>query len=159
MPLTIDGKKLVAQAMYNKGKAFIGAAILVGRNGGDAEHVDYVALHLLCQGVEITLKGLLLVKDFDRYWPRLQKKLGHNLVKIAWAASTAYGRKPPRGALSSELTELSKGYADHQFRYGGLADIFIRPQTRPRNRVLRYMCALIVLVERGVAAQRARGDA
>ena len=54
--LTIHGKRLVAESMYAKGKGFLGAALLLRREGG----YGYVVLQLLCQGVEITLKALLL---------------------------------------------------------------------------------------------------
>ncbi len=133
--------------MYDKGKAFLVASILVKRNSGDLEYVDYVVLHLLCQGTENVLKGLLLLKDFKLYWPRL-RKMGHDLTKVARATAAAYGRPPPRGAFAKELAELSKGYHDHQYRYGGLADLLIRPQTRKRKLVAGYMYALIVLRER-----------
>ena len=68
-------KQWVAASMYSKGKNFLGAALLRRQNAG----YEYVVLHLICQGAEITLKGLLLFKDFEKYKPKLRKygKAGH----------------------------------------------------------------------------------
>ena len=52
--LSTHGKRVVAESMYAKGKAFLGAAILLRSKNGH----EYVVLHLLCHGIEITLKGL-----------------------------------------------------------------------------------------------------
>ena len=54
---SLYAKTLTATSMYRKGNAFIGAAILLKKHS-DSEHTDYVALHLLCQGIEVTLKLL-----------------------------------------------------------------------------------------------------
>lgn len=81
------GKCRVAASMFLKGKEFFGA-ILVSCQA-NSEHNDYVMLHLLCQGIEVSLKGLLLFSDYDKYIVRLVKPLGHNLLKIAVEASAA----------------------------------------------------------------------
>src|SRR4051794_37682522 len=83
--LTLVGKQEGALSMFNKGRAFMGAAFLLAqaaKNQGDPEYADYVALQNLCQSVEVTLKGLLLLKDYDNYKPRL-KKIGHDLTRTA----------------------------------------------------------------------------
>jgi hypothetical protein len=153
MPLAPAGKQAIAASMYNKGKAFVGAAILLSRQD-DSEHVDYVALHLFCQGVEIVLKGLLLCQDYDKYQARLIRPLGHNLSKIVREAATAYGRKPLRGGLASELESLSKLYSKHLLRYGSPHDILIDPRSIPRDKVVRYVTAMIRLVEQSVARRK-----
>ncbi len=66
--LTIHGKRMVAELMYAKGKSFIGAVLLLRQRQG----YEYVVLHLFCQGIEITLKGLLLIKDYDKYKGKLK---------------------------------------------------------------------------------------
>jgi hypothetical protein len=111
------GKRQVAVSMYVKGKAFIGAAILL-RQQGNSEQTDHVVLDLLCRGIEVTLKGLLLLRNYDRFIVRLRKPLGHNLVKVAEEASTAYGFKPLRSDLDDELRTLSNLYSQHLLRYG-----------------------------------------
>jgi hypothetical protein len=60
--LTPDGKKMIAQQMYHKGKGFIVAAILLKQK----EIFDSVAIHLLLQGIENTLKGGLLLIDYNK---------------------------------------------------------------------------------------------
>lgn len=152
MPLALAGKQAIANSMYNKGKAFVGAAILLSREGS-SEHTHYVALHNFCQGTEIVLKGLLLYRDYDKYKPRL-RLLGHNLVAIAREAASAYGRREPRANLATELATLNGFYSKHLLRYGGLIDIFIDPRTIPRKKTFRYMVALIRAAERFVNNQQ-----
>jgi hypothetical protein len=143
------GKRAIAASMYGKGKAFIAAAILLGRQS-NSESTDYVVLHLLCHGIEVTLKGLLLLCDYDRFIARLHKPLGHNLFKVAKEASTAYGLKPPRRDLDGELRALSSLYSKHLLRYGSGYDISVDPRTIPRERVFRRLGALIRLADRGL---------
>ena len=120
--LSTYGKRLVAESMYAKGKAFLGAAILLRRHKGD----EYVVLHLLCQGIEISLKGLLLIADYEKYKPLL-KKLGHNLGKIAEEVSQVAGIKPLRPSVRAELEALSKLYSFNRLRYGSGYDILVNP--------------------------------
>jgi hypothetical protein len=141
------GKRQIGLSMYVKGKVFIGASILLRRQD-DSEPMDYVALHLLCQGVEITLKGLLLLLDYDRFKPRLRSPLGHDLRKVAEEALAAHGLKAPAGALADELAALSNLYSQHLMRYGTAYDILVDPRTIPRHRVLRRIGAVIRLAER-----------
>ena len=145
--LTRYGKRQVAASMYVKGKAFIGAAILLQRQG-TSEQTDHVVLHLLCQGIEVTVKGLLLLRDYDRFIVRLRKPLSHNLFEIAKEASTAYCLKPLHGDLHDELLTLSNLYSQHLLRYGTGYDILVDPRTIPRERVFRRLGAVIRLAER-----------
>jgi hypothetical protein len=140
------GKRQVAASMYVKGKAFIGATLLLRQ--GNSEQNDHVVLHLLCQGIEVTLKGLLLLRDYDRFIVRLRKPLSHNLFKVAKEASTAYGLKPLRGDLEGELRTLSNLYSQHLLRYGTGYDILVDPRTIPRELVFRRLAAVIRLAER-----------
>ena len=132
--------------MYLKGKSFVGAAILTHRQS-DSEHNDYVVLHLLCQGMEVVLKGLLLLKDYDRNILRL-KPLGHNIFKVTEEVSAAYGLKPMCANLERELRDLNKLYTKQLLRYWTGYDILVDPRTIPRDRVLRRLCAAIRLAER-----------
>jgi hypothetical protein len=140
-------KKLVALSMYGKGKAFIGSHLLVVRQPA-SEPTEYVALHLLGQGVEVTLKAFLLLLDYDKYVVQLRKPLGHNLVRTAVVAISAFGLKPMWPALKSELEGVSKPYSEHMLRYGHIGDIFIAPSSIQRDRVLRRIVAAIRLAER-----------
>ncbi len=141
--LSTYGKRLVAESMYARGKAFLGAAILLRRHKGD----EYVVLHLLCQGIEISLKGLLLIADYEKYKPQL-RKLRHNLGKVAEEVSQVAGIKPLRPSLRAELEVLSKLYSLHRLRYGSGYDILVNPSTISSNHILRCMVAVLRIVER-----------
>ena len=146
--LTPAGKQGVAASMYAKGTSFIGAAILV-QGQSASEHSDYVVLHLLCQGLEVLLKGLLLHKDYDRYRPRLgARDLGHNIFDIAEETLKEYGLNPMTADLQTELRELDKLYRDHWLRYGSTLDILVDPRTIARDRVLRRLSAAVRLTQR-----------
>jgi hypothetical protein len=73
----------IALAMYGKGKSFIKAGVLLDQRDGEG----YVVLYLLCQGIEIVLKAILLMKDYDTHYPKMTRRgYGHNLEKLADAA-------------------------------------------------------------------------
>jgi hypothetical protein len=140
------GKSRIALSMYGKGKAFVGAYLLVLRQNA-AEPTQYVAAHLLGQGFEITLKAFLLFRNYDQYIGTL-KPLGHDLVKTAEAVISAYGLKQMRPALKAELKGLSEPYSKHMLRYGNIGDIFIAPASISYQRVFRRLAAAIRLAER-----------
>lgn len=142
---TLYGKQQIGIAMYKKGKAFVGTAVLISRQGS-SEPVDYVALYLLCQGFEVMLKGLLLLRDYDRFKGRL-KPIGHDLLKLAHETSNAYGMKL-RPAVLDELRTISQLYLRNLLRYGTGYDIFVDPRTIPREKVLHWLVAVIRLTER-----------
>src|SRR4051794_14305376 len=106
--LTSHGKRLCAESMYSKGKAFLAAAVLLRQHGGS----EFVALHLVCQGIEIVLKGLLLLQDYDTYQPKL-RKYGHDLSRIAIHVLSAFQLNPLRPRLAAELQLLSSLYGKH----------------------------------------------
>ena len=141
--MTPYAKALVAQAMSQKGRAFIGAALLVKQKNGNAS----VVLHLLCQGIEVFLKALLLAKDYDFYKPRL-KNLGHNLVKGAAAVRKATGLHVFSHDALVELLGLSGFYSQHLLRYASNFDIFIDAASIPHTRVIRHTLALVRYAER-----------
>lgn len=143
---TIAGKRHIALAMYIRGKAFIGSAILLKRQA-NSEPMHYVVLHLLCQGIEITLKGLLLLRDYDQYKPHL-KGIGHNLCRAACEASTAFGFKNPDGEVAAEFAALNNLYSRHFMRYSSVVDIFVDPCSVAWNKVLRRIGAAIRIAER-----------
>jgi hypothetical protein len=147
------GKRAIALSMYGKGKAFIGSYLLLKQKASD-EPAQYVALNLLAQGVEVTLKAFLLYQDYDKYRPKLQKRLGHDLVKTTRVALNAFTLKPLREPLGGELAKLSEVYSKHMLRYGNLGDIFVAPSTIPSDRVLRRIAAAIRLAERELKRAR-----
>jgi hypothetical protein len=155
MQATQYAKRRIATAMFVKGKAFAAAAILLEQKKRELAPTDAafesVFLHLLCQAIETSLKGLLLFRNYDRYRPMLAKPLGHNLEKIIREALSAYGLKPLNPTMATELDQLNSFYSHHLLRYGGISDVFIDPHTIPRNKVLRRLNACFHLAEREVA--------
>lgn len=141
--LSYHGKQVVSRAMYEKGRAFIGAAILVNQHKGN----ESVVLHLLCQGLEVVLKALLLAKNYDAYKPKLVK-LGHNLVKVAAAARTATGLHIFTHGAHDELVQMNKFYSEHLLRYASNFDIFIDPSSIPHRRIFRHTIALVRYIEK-----------
>lgn len=144
---TTHGKRLMALAFYHRGKSFIGAAVLLERQTGSDK---YVVLHLLCQGVEIILKALLLLLDYDKYIKQ-QHRHGHDLKNVVSVAIKAFGLHPMRPALAQEIQALNNYYSNHLLRYDGLHDIFIDPATIESGRMLRRIAAVIRLAEREIA--------
>lgn len=140
-------KRLMARALYSKGKHFIAAAVLLKRHQGCD---NYVVLHLLCQGTEIILKALLLVLDFDKY-SKQQIGYRHNLLSLAAATTAAFGLQPMRAPLAEELRALNIYYSNNLLRYDGLQDILIDPATIESSRLLRRVAAIIRLTDRQLA--------
>ena len=144
--LTPYGKKKVAHALFYRGVNFMLAAKILEKKGG----YRYVVLHLLCQGLEIIIKGLLLMQNYDKYKPKLTNEsrggLGHNLVR---------GSEELRNELDStslkidedtmsELKILNNFYHNHLLRYGSPAlDLFVEPKTISSDLVIRYAFKLV----------------
>ena len=146
--LTIHGKRLVAKSMYAKGKGFLGAAILLRQEGG----YEYVALHLICQGIEITLKALLLLGAYDTYMPKL-KTLHHNLEALVSVVLAEFKLHALPSGPATELHGLNSLYRSHRLRYGSFYDVLVDPVTIPSGRVLRRMAAVLRLAERHLASR------
>lgn len=144
--LTIVGKRTVALSWYEKGKSFIAAALLLRRHGGD----EYVVLHLLCQGVEVILKALLVFSDYDQFQPKLKGPFGHNLVAIAETAICHFHVRKLEPVIALELRGLNNFYSQHLLRYGSIVDLFILPNTIDSRRVLRKISAVIKVANRHV---------
>lgn len=148
--LTRFAKQQIGLSMYYKGKAFLAAALILKREArkeASSEPVEYVVLYLLAQGVEVTLKGLLLLRNYDRHETDL-RNLGHDLDAIATTAIAEFGLKRLGSKLADELNELSHAYKEQRLRYGSPSDIFIAPDSIPTEQVLRCMAAVIRLADR-----------
>ena len=108
---------------------------------------EYAVLHLLCQGIEIVLKALLLLRDFDKYQPLL-KTYGHNLIRLAAATQTEFKLDPLRPAVLNELKELNRLYSQHLLRYDLLTDALVDPTSIPSKLVLQRALAVLRLADR-----------
>jgi hypothetical protein len=146
MPLTADGKNRVVEAMYQKGKAFLGSSILL-KSHSNCEAHEYVVRHLLCQGIETVLKAVLLLTDYDKYEPKL-RQFGHNLRELADEVIMAAAQKPMTPNIAKELDELSTFYSNHRLRYGGIHDIFHDPNNIRYELVLKRVYAGLRLIQR-----------
>lgn len=137
----------MARLSYRKGCHFIAAAILLREHEGD----EYVVLHLLCQGIEIILKALLLSCNYAKYQPLLKDTYRHDLRKLMVDAQREFRLHPLRPAVSRELDELNKMYAQHVLRYGLVASVFIDPSSISNRLILRRALAVIRLANREFA--------
>jgi hypothetical protein len=138
------GKHFVAGSMYQKGKSFLGAALELHSKPGH----EYVTLHLLCQGIENLLKGLLVLKAFDKYNPLLTTTLRHNLERLEATVRQEFGLRPPNSKLAREFQHLSRLYSSHLLRYGNVRDIFVDASTIQSDRVWRRVATVLRLAER-----------
>lgn len=145
--LTNYSKRLVAESMYAKGKSFVGAALLLRKRGG----YEYVVLHLICQGMEIVLKAMLLYRNYDSYKKRLRKPFGHNLEKLVTEVLDEFGLHPLREDVATELEHLNSLYKKHLLRYGSFHDRLVNPSSIGSNLVLRKIYAAIRLCDRSLA--------
>jgi len=149
-------KRRYALSMLKKGQNFLGAAVLLRGQGG----YEWVVLHLACQGLEIVLKAVLLLKDFDRYKEEL-RKFGHNLESVTAEVLAISRLHPIRAELASELRYLNSFYARHLLRYGSFFDILIDPREIQSDRILRRITAGLRLIDReldrATKAANARG--
>lgn len=110
----------------------------------------YVVLHLVCQGVEIILKALLLFLDYDKYIKQ-QQRHGHDLKRVISVATNAFGLRPMRQSLAEEMETLNNFYSKHLLRYDGLHDIFIDSTMIESGQLLRRIAAVMRLAEREIA--------
>ena len=143
--LAAYGRRIAAKATYEKGRAFVNAAMLIRPRAG----YEHVFLHLLCQGVEALLKGLLLAIDHSRFNSNLTQL--EDLAPLAQEAAAAAGLKSPRPTLLAELERLSDLYSAHIPRYGTTYDLVVKPSSVQSDRVLRRIVALMRFVDRGAS--------
>ena len=137
--LATAGKKLITRYMYQRGRQFLFAALLLNEKIGK----DYVYLHLICQGVEITLKSALLFKDYDKYKAKLIKPLGHDLEKTLKEYLSEYGIKRIDKRIISEISDLNLFYKKHRLRYATTIDILIDPGSLKSKWTIKFISRLI----------------
>ncbi len=147
--LTAHGKRVVARSMYEKGKAFLAAAILLRQRHG----YEYAVLHLICQGIEVLGKGYLLMSNYDHFNPKL-RSYGHNLLKLVAAIESQAKVAILQPPVHAELSTLNNLYSQHLLRYGSGYDILVAGDTIPFKLVLFRAYALLRLARRhGIAKE------
>lgn len=139
---TLHGKQLIARSMYEKGRAFLRAALLLKEQDG----YEYVVLHLICQGIEVLGKGYLLMEDYDRFKPQL-RSYGHDLIKLVADIESQAKVRVLTPFVRAELEPLNRLYKGQLLRYGSGYDILVNAKSVPHARVLRRLAALLRLRE------------
>lgn len=143
------GRDRIAFGMSEKGRAFVGSAMLLKQHGGS----EFVVLHLLCQGIEILGKGYLLSVDYDTYTlDRLRKKYGHDLLKLLREVEKVSGLSLLKGPVHGQVQELSALYSDNRLRYGSGFDVLTYPGTASSSAVLRRLAAVLRYADRSCVA-------
>ena len=140
--LSRGAKRKIADAMFEKGVSFTGAAILLRRQGG----YEHVVLHLICQGVENVMKSILLQENFDKYKKKIKKKIGHNLVLAVDEVIKEKGARNIAPELRDELIKINHFYKNHFLRYGGMSDIFVQCQKSDSDLVLYKLMQIINII-------------
>ena len=143
-PYTPYSKRKIAEAMYHKGRNFLAASVLLSKKGG----YQYVVLHLLCQGIEIVLKSLLLFKDFDKYQRKIEKEIRHDLEKAMNEVVKEFRPKGINNNVKIQLCKLNEMYKTHVLRYGDIVDLLLDPNTIECNLVLRKILAVLKVTEK-----------
>lgn len=100
-------------------------------------------MHIICQGLEITLKSALLYKDYDQYKPQLQSSLGHDLEKALKLYLSEFGIKRIDKRIISELSGLNSFYKAHRLKYASLISIMIDPKTIKSDWTIKLISRLI----------------
>lgn len=133
--------------MLQRGMAFGYSSVLLRRSGGDG----YVCLHLLCQSIEIVLKALLLLSDFNRYEGDPLRDFGHKLEPLVDEVLKVYKLNPLKPELLVEFRTLDALYRKHRLRYEDGFGIFVDPSTIPYAMTFtRLVVALRLLQLKGV---------
>ena len=148
MTVTAYGKTQIARVQFDKGRAFVGAALLL-RPHTQSESYRYVYLHLVCQGIELILKGLLLARDYDTYRPKM-RKFGHDILILTEATLAEFSLKPLTPKIEQDLSYLSKQFSTHNLRYSSIHDIFIDPNSIAIDSVMWRLGACIRLAIRNI---------
>lgn len=144
--MTSYGESQIARTQFDKGCAFIGAALLLKPHAQN-ESYKYVYLHLVCQGIELILKGLLLTKNYKIYRPK-ERTFGHNILAISEAATREFDLNPLKTEMISHLKYVSEKFSQHQLRYSSIHDIFINPDSINIDLVMRRLGASVRLAKR-----------
>jgi hypothetical protein len=144
--MTPHAKRIVAQTMYHRGHDFVRAALLLREKGG----YEFVVLHLICQGMELVLKSLLLYRDYDRYSVLIKKKIGHDLKRAADTVIAEFQVKSLPSNVDEELQSLSNLYKNHLLRYATGYDHFVDPKTIRSDLVLGKLAVVVKLADRSL---------
>lgn len=108
-----------------------------------------VVSHLFCQGVELLFKAILLLIDYDKYYPKL-RKIGHNLLRGAEEVHDAVGLNFCDGPVGAELGKLNSFYMQHMLRYATLLGLLHGAASIQFDHVFRRTAAVVRLTSRKI---------
>jgi hypothetical protein len=144
--LTREGKELRANQFLNWGQKFYGAAILLRQNNYDG----VVTKHLVCQSLEILLKGILLKIDFDKYNNNKNlKKIGHDLeecLKYYKEHQNIIGVIVDNN-IEQQIKEINFYYKKHFLRYASIFSLFIPLENINIDYIDKFIKNLILKIE------------
>ena len=146
------GQMTLANVEFQKGQAFVVAAMLLLRESKNESHL-YVHMHLIAQGLELIIKSALLFNNFGKYSAKKKSGYGHKLLQLCDEVISVYKLNPIKEPLRQELTFLHEQYMLHSLRYASPLDIFIRPSSIQTGRVRRRVRAVIYLMNREINRQ------
>lgn len=145
LKLTAFGKKLKGSIMFSKGKEFIGASILLKQQ---QENSSFVQIYLLLQGIEVLLKGVLLMEDFDKYSGEvLKKKFHHNIPKLISEVKGLYKISRLDSKFESAINALLSTNPWVGLRYAWAVDFFLDPMEYEVEMVYKKIIQTIKAVE------------
>jgi len=107
-------KRMTARRTFTMGVEFVSAGMFLRRQNQKSS----ASLHLLCQGMELILKSLLLDKDYDNFKKKIRSQRDqHDLYSLAEMVEAEYHYKKVRPRLKAQLKELSDLYRRNRLRY------------------------------------------
>lgn len=159
-PLTLDQKYEHADTMFRTGGAYLSAAAAFskevkaaterGQPLADNDHgPEWAWLQLICQGIEVSLKGFLMFKNYDHYTLKhLAKYFGHDIFKLATETLSKFGLSPMNSKVAKELQFISDLYCNRSLRYGVFFDPQLKPKTIESDLVVNKLVAGLKLAYR-----------
>ena len=113
-----------------------------------------VTANLMCQGIEVVLKALLIYKDKSKYGPKLRREYGHDLVKLADEVLRVYKLKPMSQSVRAELVFSSKLYESHFLRYGDARELVFNAGSIQDKHLVPRLVAAMKLAQRELSRPR-----
>lgn len=122
--ITTAGKKAKAVTMFSKGFELFKASVLLRLDANRS--TSFIQINLLLQAIEVLGKGVLLLKDYDTYFPKL-RKYSHRLPKLLSEVRAKLGVKRNYKDFDAALTAIPSDWIS--LRYADLIDIVHDPNT------------------------------
>ena len=143
--LTKGGKALRAKQFLDYGLKFYGAAILLRKNNYDGT----VTKHLVCQSLEILLKGILLKFDFDKYNGGELKKIGHDLDKCLKDYKKYHNEfgVEVNNEVERQIKKINPLYKKHCLRYATILSLFVALEEIEINDIDGFIQKIILKIK------------